>query len=124
MRIFQVFRHAREKSGDPNAQKLHITRFGLVKILIGVLLLWGEYEYQPAGSLYGFLWPRTMDIFFKDVRVLNLLAGAIWLIRSGLWGPSINATSLERGTLIHYFFRPKNDYSRSEPDDLPHREGH
>ena len=36
--------------------------------------------------MYGFLWPRNLHEFFADLRTVNLLILAVWLIRAGIWG--------------------------------------
>lgn len=58
--------------------------FALIKIFAGLFLLWGQFEFQEPGTVYGFLWPRNIHEFFTDLRTVNLLILAAWLIRSGI----------------------------------------
>lgn len=60
--------------------------FGLLKVLAGALIIWGQYEFQEPGTVYGFSWPSNIHDFFADVRTVNVLILALWLIRSGILG--------------------------------------
>ena len=60
--------------------------FGAVKVICGLFLLWGQLEYQNPGTFYGFAWPHNWHMLLVDNRGLCQLSGAIWLIRTGLFG--------------------------------------
>ena len=60
--------------------------FGVLRVFCGLLLLWGQFEYQEPGTFYGFAWPRDLHMLLVDSRGLCALSGAVWLIRSGIFG--------------------------------------
>jgi hypothetical protein len=76
---------------------LGLMAFGVLKVLAGLFLLWGQFEYQEPGTVYGFLWPRNIHEFFADLRTINLLFLAVWLIRTGMgeWSPRTKADKSE-----------------------------
>jgi hypothetical protein len=60
--------------------------FGVVRVFCGLLLLWGQFEYQEPGTFYGFAWPGNLHMFLVDFRGLFALSGAVWLIRIDIFG--------------------------------------
>jgi hypothetical protein len=68
------------------ASGLRLTAFSLGRVFMGIFLLWGQYEFQEPGTIYGFLLPQNLHEWLIDCRTVSLFIVAAWLIRTGLWG--------------------------------------
>jgi hypothetical protein len=66
--------------------RLRIATSGNMKVLFGIFLLWGQYEFQESGTMYGFRWPHDMHGWIADYRTLILIVSAGWLICTGFRG--------------------------------------
>ena len=64
--------------------------FGIFRLLPGLGLLLRQIAFQKPGTVYGFVWPWNIDNFLADVQTVCVFIGAVWLIRSGIWGEKPN----------------------------------
>jgi hypothetical protein len=70
--------------------------FGVVKVVVGLFMIWGQWVFAERGTLYGFYWPHSLHDLLANWRTIVLFVVAGWLIYTGIWGtkPKDHTTTL------------------------------
>ena len=62
------------------------TTFGLLKAVVGLFMIWGQFVFAERGTFYGFSWPNSLHDLLADWRTIVLFVVAGWLLYTGISG--------------------------------------